>query len=204
MNRTTFGSVVARAANVQGRVASGPMQQQTVSLPSGDLTVRIDGPDSGHAVLLLPADDDGADVFDDTAARLTTSDLRTVTLEPGVSPNDTDLVALLDALGLPWVNLVGRGEGADRAWSLAARTFGRVSSLVVIDRGHPAVRDDSGCPAVELRTTMVVVDPTFAEEASATSRYVYGDYRVVTLDSSTPDAAAAALATEIVMRTSAW
>lgn len=179
------------------------MQQQTVTLPSGDLVVRLDGPDSGHAVLLLPAADDAADSFDDTATRLTTSDLRTVVLEPGADPSDTDLIALLDMLGLPWVNLVGRGAGADRAWSLAARTFGRVSSLVVIDRGHPATRGES-CPAVELRTTMVVADPTFRDDASASSRYVYGDYRVITLDAADPDAAAAALATEIVMRTSAW
>ncbi|MGB3770250.1 MAG: alpha/beta hydrolase [Rhodococcus sp. (in: high G+C Gram-positive bacteria)] len=180
------------------------MERQTVTVPSGELVVRLDGPDSGHAVLLLPDGDGAAESFDATAARLATSDLRTVVLEPGSNPDDGDVLSLLDALGLPWVNLVGRGSGADRAWSLAARTFGRVSSLVVIGRGHPAVTGDSACPAVELRTTMVVEDAAAQDLASASSRFVYGDYRVVTLDSADPEAAAAALATEIVMRTSAW
>ncbi|NIL79054.1 alpha/beta fold hydrolase [Rhodococcoides kroppenstedtii] len=180
------------------------MQKQTVSVPAGDVEVRVDGPDSGHAVLLLPGSTGAPESFDDTASRLTTSDLRTIVVEPGVALGDSDLIALLDALGLPWVNLVGRGDGADRAWSLAARTFGRVSSLVVIDRGHPAVHGDTSCPAVELRTTMVVTDPSAQDDASASSRYVYGDYRVMPLDTTDPSAAAAALATEIVMRTSAW
>lgn len=180
------------------------MQTQTVSVPAGNVVVRVDGPDAGHAVLLLPDTSAAPDSFDDTASRLTTSDLRTVVVEPGVGLGDNDLIALLDALKMPWVNLVGRGDGADRAWSLAARTFGRVSSLVVIDRGHPAVHGDSTCPAVELRTTMVVTEPSAQEAASASSRYVYGDYRVMPLDTGDPAAAAAALATEVVMRTSAW
>lgn len=175
-----------------------------MTVPSGDLVVRVDGPDSGHAILLLPADGDAPDVFDDLAARLVTSDLRTVVVEPGPTPTDADLIALLDASSLPWVNVVGRGEGADRGWSLAARTFGRVSSLVVIDRGHPAVYGDSACPAVELRTTMVVADPAAQQDATTSSRYVYGDYRVITLGGLDAAASAAALATEIVMRTSAW
>lgn len=180
------------------------MQTQTVTVPAGDLVLRVDGPDSGHAVMFLPASSDAVDSFDHIAERLVTSDLRTVVIEPSVLElGDADLLAVLDALKLAWVNLVGRGEGADLAWSLAARTFGRVSSLVVIDRGHPAVREEA-CPAVELRTTMVVADPAAQPDASASSRFVYGDYRVITLDAADPEAASAALATEIVMRTSAW
>jgi pimeloyl-ACP methyl ester carboxylesterase len=107
------------------------------------------------------------------------------------------------------VNLVGNGDGADVAWQLAARTFGRFVSLIVVNRGHPAIPDGNGavrapdCPPVELPTTVVVGDPVHREAAELSGRRVYSDFRVVGMDDGIV-AAGSQLATEIVLRTSTW
>ncbi|GGG07462.1 alpha/beta hydrolase [Rhodococcoides trifolii] len=166
------------------------------------MPVRVGGPAKGDAVLLIPGADDSPDVWDAVAERLHNSELRTVSIDSVAGLTDADVLAVLDELSIPWVNLVGNREGADIAWSLAARTFGRVVSLVAIDSGHPGAE----CPPVEVRTTVVVADPAMQAAANASSRWVYGDFRIVTLDScaSAPLDAAPSVATEIVMRTSAW
>ena len=175
-------------------------------------TVRIDGPESRHTVLLLPGAGDSAAVYDAVCERLHNSDLRTVVPETIDGFDEESTMALLDQLKLPWVHLVGSREGAELAWRLAARQFGRFASLVVADRGHPAVADADGvvrvgdCPPVELPTTVVVGTARRRTEADASVRYVYSEFRVVQLDGidNVPASAAAALATEIVLRTSPW
>lgn len=171
-------------------------------MTSETVSVRVGGPDSGDVVLLIPGAGDPDTVWDAVAQRLHNSDLRTVTIDSVDGLTDARVLATLDELKIPWVNLVGHREGADVAWSLAARTFGRFVSLVAIDRGHPG----ADCPPVEVRTTVVVSDPAKQPEADTSGRKVFGDFRIVTLDpcACAPVDAAPAVATEIVMRTSAW
>ncbi|CAM2895659.1 alpha/beta fold hydrolase [Prescottella defluvii] len=188
------------------------MESTRVEVGSGTWAVRIGGPESRHTVLLLPDTGDSADVFDAVCARLHDSDLRTVVPENVDGLDEPSVIAMLDELKLPWVNLVGAGSGAELAWSLAAKTFGRFASLVVADRGHPAVPGadgavrDAACPAVELPTTVVVGTALGRPCADASGRYAYSDFRIVQLDSigNVPADAAPELASEIVLRTSSW
>ncbi len=106
----------------------------------------------------------------------------------------------------------GAGAGAEIAWQLAAKTFGRFASLIVADRGHPAVPGvdgavlDAACPAVELPTTVVVGTSLGRPSADASGRYAYSEFRIVQLDGvdDIPTKAPAELATEIVLRTGSW
>ncbi|MGB3369246.1 MAG: alpha/beta hydrolase [Rhodococcus sp. (in: high G+C Gram-positive bacteria)] len=177
-----------------------------------DYKLRIGGPDSRHAVLLLPGVGDPPDVFDAVVERLHNSDLKTVAVEDGSGLDHDAVLEILNEVALPWVHLVGNREGAELAWGLAARTFGKFASLVVCDRMHPAVADDTGtvlaadCPPVELPTTLVIGSSLRRAGADSSGRLVYGDFRVVQLDGvdNIPSDAPAALATEIVLRTSPW
>ena len=116
-------------------------------------------------VVLLRASDDPETVYDDVCERLHNSGLRTVVIgAQDHALTERSVLAVLDELSLAWVNLVGNKDGADVAWLLAARTFGRFVSLIVMDRGHPAIADGQGhvlaedCPAVEMPTTVLVGD----------------------------------------------
>lgn len=188
------------------------MDYKQVAARGGSCTVRIAGPESRHTVLLLPGVGDSSDVYDDVAERLHNSDLKTVAVEDITALDQEGILAVLDELSLPWVHLVGSREGAELAWGLAARTFGRFASLVACDRGHPSIPDDQGavltsdCPAVELPTTVVIGSSLRRASADASGRVVYSDFRVVQLDgkSNIPAQASAELATEIVLRTSPW
>ncbi len=188
------------------------MDYKHVTARGGSCSLRISGPDSRHTVLLLPGAGDAPDVYDGVAERLHNSDLKAVAVEDVDGLDHTAVLEVLDELSLPWVHVAGSREGADLAWTLAARTFGRLASLVVCDRGHPAVPDDKGdvlaadCPPVELPTTVVVGSSLRRPSADGSGRLVYGDFRVVQLDGvdDIPSGATAALATEIVLRTSPW
>lgn len=174
-------------------------------------TVRIDGPRSPHSVFLLPASDDSADVYDPVCARLHTSDLGTFAMESITGLGPADVTAILDELGLSWVNLAGRGAGAELAWQACARGFGRFQSLVVADRGHPAAPGvdgsvlDASTGPVEVPTTVLATKNLPRSVAEGSARFVYGEFRVVEVDVA--DVATEAeheLATEIVLRTSLW
>lgn len=168
-------------------------------------TVRMDGPDSAHVVVLLPGAGEDASVFDAVCERLHGSDLRTVVPDTIDGLDVAGVLALLDALGLKYVNLAGNREGAALAWEAAARTFGRFKSLVVADSPHPAVAG-ADCPAVEVPSTLVIGGAGARPDADASGRRCYSDFRVVELDGveSVPRAAAAAFAAEIALRTSMW
>ncbi|NLU81500.1 alpha/beta hydrolase [Rhodococcus sp. HNM0569] len=187
---------------------------ETTQLTVGGHTVSVaqGGVTNPHSVLLLPGATDAPEVFDDVCSRLHTSDLRTVVPDVRDGLDADTVMGVLDALGVGWVHLVGVDEGAELAWQLAARQFGRFTSLVVADRGHPAVPSLNGiapgtdCPAVELPTTVLVADERRAPEAEGSGRYVYADFRVVELGgvTSVPMHAPAEFATEIVLRSSPW
>ncbi|MFF0814223.1 alpha/beta hydrolase [Rhodococcus sp. NPDC003318] len=180
---------------------------ELTEVPVGQVvyTVRVDGPESAHVVVLLPAAGEDASVYDAVCERLHDSDLRTVVPDTIDGLDVAALLTLLDGLGLTYVNLAGDREGAALAWEAAARTFGRFKSLVVADSPHPAVVGGD-CPAVEIPSTVLVAGPDGRSDADASGRRCYSDFRVVELAGvgSVPRDAAAAMATEISLRTSMW
>jgi pimeloyl-ACP methyl ester carboxylesterase len=181
------------------------MERIRVGAGEAAFDVRLDGPESSHVVLLLPGAGDPADVYDAVAARLHNSGLRTVAPESIDGLDQAVVLAMLDQIKVGWANLVGAREGADLAWLLAARSFGRFASLVVADRPHPKVLD-SDCAPVELPTTVMIGSAEGRAQADQSGRYVYSDFRVVELDgiANIPAQASHEMATEIVLRTSSW
>ncbi|MCX4094232.1 alpha/beta hydrolase [Nocardia sp. alder85J] len=187
------------------------METRRIAVGDRSWTVRIDGPQSRHTVVLLPDPADAEDAFDRVIARLHNSELRTVTFETVEGLDATTGYALLDQLDAPWAVLVGNGAGAEVAWQLAARGYGRFIGMVAIGRGHPALADaegtvsDASCPAVEISTTVVATKRLPRALADGCMRYVYGEFRIAELDTADPLAEADhELATEIVLRTGRW
>ncbi|WP_431956454.1 alpha/beta hydrolase [Nocardia lijiangensis] len=187
------------------------MESRRIAVGDRAWTVRVDGPESRHTVLLLPDAGDPVDVYDQVAARLHTSDLRTLTVESVEGLDPPAVHAILDQLGVPYTHVAGRGAGAAVAWQTCSGPFGRFISLVVADRGHPAspdadgVVDDPGCRPLELPVTVLVTKRLPRTVADGSGRFVYGEFRVVQVDVDNVAAEAAhELATEIVLRTSLW
>lgn len=187
------------------------MESRRIAVGDRGWTVRVDGPVTQHSVLLLPDTGDPPDVYDRVCARLHSSDLRTIVFETATGLDLAGVYAVLDDLGVPWANVAARGAGASVAWQVCANGFGRFVSLIVADRGHPAVPDgtgavlDAGCPAVELPTTVLVTKGLPRSVADSSGRHVYGEFRVVDLDVDNVAAEAdQEFATEIVLRTSMW
>jgi pimeloyl-ACP methyl ester carboxylesterase len=115
-----------------------------------ELAVRDQG--EGPPVLLLHGLPDSADVWRHQLAALTGAGLRAVApdlrgfgasekpAEVGayrVGRSVADMVALLDALELERVRVVGHDWGAAVAWALASFVPDRVERLVVMSVGHP-------------------------------------------------------------------
>ncbi|MGQ4597557.1 alpha/beta hydrolase [Nocardia sp. R6R-6] len=187
------------------------MESRQITVGDRVWTVRIDGPQSRHSILLLPDSGDPADVYDQVCARLHTSDLRTFAVESIEGLDAAGVTAILDELGLPWVNVAGRGAGAVLAWQACARGFGRFQSLVVADRGHPAAPGpddvvlDATTGPVEVPTTLLVTKNLPRSVAELSGRLVYGEFRVTEVDvANVATEADHELATEIVLRTSLW
>jgi pimeloyl-ACP methyl ester carboxylesterase len=188
------------------------MESRQVAVGNGTCSVRLDGPEAKHVVLLLPGAQDAPGDFGEVCGRLHNSGLRTVLIEPRPELDEKTVLDVLSALRLSMVNLFGRGSGADLAWRLAARDFERFTSVIVVGRGHPAAPDRDGvilgadCPPVEVPTTILVgPDPRDRRWADLSGRYVYGDFRIVPVEAADiVRDAARELATEIVLRTSLW
>ncbi|GAB2722767.1 alpha/beta hydrolase [Nocardia thraciensis] len=187
------------------------METRRIAVGDRAWTVRVGGPHSRHTVLLLPDAGDPVDVYDRVATRLHTSDLRTIAVETLDDLDATAVYAILDDLGVPWANLAGVGAGADLAWQLSARGFGRFIGLVVAGRAHPAVPvadgtvGDPTCPAVELPTTVIATKHLPRTAADASGRHVYGEFRVTQVDvAHVATEADHELATEIVLRSGLW
>lgn len=202
------------------------MTERSITIGGNVRTVAVDGTDGAPGVLILVGPSDGAPVprLAPLTERLVASGLQSFvwdcSAEPSTLPTHEDVAAALDELGLHWVNLVGIGSATGSVWQTAARHFGRVSSLVVLDGGHPAVADadggvqDQGCPAVDVATTLVMTSSAARTHAYASGRHVYSDFRVVepaggsSAGGDDPDAwgeaLAAGLATEIILRSNPW
>ena len=182
-----------------------------VTVDGVPVAVEVAGPDTGGVVVLLGAAQPGARAYDAVCQRLHTATLRTIVIYPDPQLTAKAVVGVLDALGVRWGLLVGDRLGGELAWELAATRLDRFIGLVVIDRGHPRVQDQTGvvrdehCPPVELNTTVLVSNPGARAVAQASQRYVYGEYRLVELLSRrNAGESTAQVAAEIVMRTSTW
>lgn len=173
--------------------------------------VDVSGPDNGAVVVLLGAAHQGPAAYDGVCQRLHTASLKTVVIGPDPRLSAKAVIDILDTLGVRWALLVGDRLGGELAWELAATRLDRFIGLVVVDRGHPRVADQTGlirdnaCPPVEVNTTALVSSPAARSVAKASQRFVYGDYRVVELlGRRSAQESTAQLAAEIVMRTSTW
>ncbi|WP_182357403.1 alpha/beta hydrolase [Tomitella gaofuii] len=204
------------------------MTERSITISGQPRTVVVGGADGAPGVLILAGEAHGAPVprIAPLTERLEASGLQSFVWDTGSpAPTHEEVASALDQLGLHWVNLVGTGDAAPAAWETAARHFGRVSSLVVLDGGHPAVADadgavlDQGCPAVDVATTLVLTTAEARAQAYASGRHVYSDFRVVEPAgggaqlrgaAQSGDAAqwgealAAGLATEIILRSNPW
>ncbi|MEU5914748.1 alpha/beta fold hydrolase [Micromonospora sp. NPDC047527] len=115
--------------------------------------VRTGGPTDGAPVLLLHGFPQHSGEWDEVVPALHTAGLRTYALDqrgysPGARPEAVaayripelvaDAVAVLDALGLDAVHLVGHDWGAIVAWALAAGHPDRVRTLTAVSVPHPA------------------------------------------------------------------
>jgi len=120
----------------------------------GDMTfsVSVDGPDDGRPVVLLHGFPQSGLCWSRVVPALTAAGLRTIAPDqrgysPGARPAVTsayssaalvgDVVGLLDALGLPSVDLVGHDWGGWVAWQVAICHPDRVRSLVAVSLPHP-------------------------------------------------------------------
>ncbi|WP_410811353.1 alpha/beta fold hydrolase [Micromonospora sp. 067-2] len=115
--------------------------------------VHTGGPSGGAPVLLLHGFPQHSGEWDEVAPVLHAAGLRTYALDQrGYSPGArtaavadyripelvADVVAVLDALGLDAVHLVGHDWGAIVAWAVAARHPERVRTLTAVSVPHPA------------------------------------------------------------------
>ena len=173
--------------------------------------VEVAGPQKGSVVVLLSAAQKVPAAYEAVCQRLHTASLKTVVIGPDPRLTAKSVLGILDSLDVRWALLVGDRSGGELAWELAATRLDRFIGLVVIDRGHPRVADHTGvvrdqdCPPVELNTTALVSNSASRAVASASQRYVYGEYRVVDLLGRRHAAdSTAQLAAEIVLRTSTW
>lgn len=173
--------------------------------------VGISGPEKGPVVVLLGAAQQAASAYDAVCQRLHTASVRTVVIGPDPRLTGKAVIGILDMLEVRWGVLVGDRVGGELAWELAATRMDRFVGLIVVDRGHPRVADQSGvirdehCPPVEMNTTALVSTPAARAVARASQRFVYGDFRIVDLlGRRNAQESTAQLAAEIVMRTSTW
>jgi pimeloyl-ACP methyl ester carboxylesterase len=125
------------------------------SFRRGDLVFDVldSGPADGAAVVLLHGFPQSARAFDRLSPALHAAGLRTLAPDqrgysPGARPKGRsayvlrevvdDVLALLDAAGLPDAHLVGHDWGGLAAWALAAWHPWRVRTLTVLSVPHPA------------------------------------------------------------------
>ncbi|MDD9206934.1 alpha/beta fold hydrolase [Georgenia sp. 10Sc9-8] len=114
--------------------------------------VHDDGPPNGPAVVLLHGFPQDGTSWDRVLPLLHAGGLRTLVLDqrgysPGARPRSraayrldhltADVLALLDAAGLPDAHLVGHDWGGGVVWSAAATAPDRVRSATIVSTPHP-------------------------------------------------------------------
>lgn len=137
-----------------------PMIDDRRQVTVGGLTfdVRIGGPETGPWVLLLHGFPVNGSCYDDVLPRLHESGLRTLVIDqrgysPGARPPGvddyrlthlvSDVIGVLDALGIGYAILVGHDWGGIVAWHLAGKYPDRFTGLVVASTGHPSAMRDA-------------------------------------------------------------
>lgn len=187
------------------------MPPSTITVDGCPFTVEVAGPETAAVVVLIGSAKLDPAAYDAVCQRLHTASLRTVVIAANPRLTANSVIAIMDTLNVRWSTLVGDRAGAELAWQLAATRLDRFTGLVVIDRGHPRVADESGvirdehCGPVEIATTVLVSTAKSADVARAGQRFVYGDFRLVELlGRRNAGESTAQLAAEIVMRTSTW
>ncbi len=175
------------------------------------IPVSVTGPEKGPVVIILSAAQRMPAAYDAVCQRLHTAALRTVVVGSDQRLTVKSVTGVLDALEIQWGVLVGDRAGGELAWELAATRLDHFTGLVVVDRGHPRVPDlggvirDEQCPPVEINTTALVSSSANAAVVGASQRFVYGDFRMVTLAGRrSAQESSAQLAAEIVLRASTW
>jgi len=173
--------------------------------------VDVSEGDRGPHIVVLTAERHPPSTYDALCRRLHVAALRTVVIGADPRLHPKAVLAVLDAVEVPWAVLAGDRFGAELAWELAAARPERFTGLVVIDRGHPALPDrhgvirDRDCPPVEVNTTGLASSPAARAVAKASQHLVHSDYRLVDFSLRRPAAEATAqLAAEIVLRSSFW
>ena len=153
------------------------MPSTMVTVDGFPVPVDVAGPDKGSVVVLLGAAQQAASAYDAVCQRLHTASLRTIVVGPDPRLTAKSVVGIMDMLDVQWGLLVGDRVGGELAWELAATRLDRFIGLVVIDRGHPRVADQSGvirdehCPPVEMNTTALVSSPAARAVARASQRW---------------------------------
>jgi pimeloyl-ACP methyl ester carboxylesterase len=174
------------------------------------IAVGASGADKDPAVVIF-AKRRGFGAYDAVCRRLHLARFRTAVIEFHPRLDTKSVIGVLGAFGIPWALLVADGAGGELAWTLAATRPERFKGLVAINCGHPCVPDVTGvvvddrCPPVEINTTMLVDTSAPPAVAHATSRHVYGEFRVAQLvDGGDVQYSSAQVAAEIVLRAYSW
>ena len=187
-----------------------PRVRRVHTIDGFSVAVGVSGADKDPAVVIF-ANRRGFGAYDAVCRRLHLARFRTAVI--GFHPRlDTrSVIGVLGALGIPWALLVAEGAGGELAWTLAATRPERFKGLVAINCGHPCVPDVTGvvvddrCPPVEINTTMMFDTSARRATAHATSRHVYGEFRVAQLvDGGDVQNSSAQVAAEIVPRACSW
>ncbi|MFT4125843.1 MAG: alpha/beta hydrolase [Gordonia sp. (in: high G+C Gram-positive bacteria)] len=134
------------------------MQAKTVLLGELTFDVTVGGPERGPWAVLLHGFPVNGSCYDAVVPRLHESGLRTLVINqrgysPGARPDGVsdyrieflvaDVLGILNALRIPYAQLVGHDWGGLVAWQLAARCPDRFTGLVAVSTGHPSAIADA-------------------------------------------------------------
>lgn len=123
-----------------------------ISVGELSFDVTVDGPEDGRPVLLLHGFPETGRSWDAVGRSLVRAGHRVIVPDQrgysagarptgveayGMRPIVADALGILDALGLPMVDVVGHDWGANVAWCLATWHPDRVRSLVAVSVPHP-------------------------------------------------------------------
>jgi pimeloyl-ACP methyl ester carboxylesterase len=124
-----------------------------------NISVTVEGPDDGRAVLLLHGFPDSSYIWRHQVAALTGAGYRTIVPDQrGYGETDApegvdayaipnlamDAAGVLDALGIEQAAVVGHDWGASVAWLVATIFPDRVEQLCTVSVGHPAAFFSAG------------------------------------------------------------
>jgi pimeloyl-ACP methyl ester carboxylesterase len=144
------------------------------------IEVFVEGPEDGIPVLFMHGWPDSHTLWRHQVAALSEAGYRTITPDlRGFGDSDmaedakayhvsnvvTDMVAILDTLGLDKANVVAHDWGAAAGWGFAAFVPERVSSYVAVSVGHPKAFFEAGL-AQRMRSLYMLLFnlPEIAEE----------------------------------------